>query len=259
MGEFDGERAEESKRGVTYPGQGLAEGGHQVESTFSTLEGGMGAMEEIAEGGSMFEAAHHAMHGLSPIMTILGGGLGAANLGSGIAHMQVAARRGDLTGSEGSQGALDAASGATGIANLVGLAATGAVSGPLALAAGITGLAASGNEYAEDHGWYGKHYNDKTHKLENATFLNSIGDNAKAGWRWGHEAGGDGFAGDALGTILGGIGGGVGTVVNTGRAIGGSFAAANEAWGKVIPRKSPDWMPKPFGIDTLSLGASARR
>lgn len=245
------ESAHEERRPEAHlPGDEALEGVHKTDSAFHVLEG----MTEVLSEHSAFG---HALHELGPAMTYAGGGIGAINMGKGLAHLQHAAQQGEVTGSEGSQATLDIGSGGLGVANLLKYVA-GGTSLPLTIAAGLGGMAASGNEYAEDQGWYGKHFDEKTRKLENATFLNSIGDYAKTGWHMGHDALGDNIAGDVLGTITGGIGALGKTGVNTYEAIKGGAHVFNEDWKRTHP-KSPDWMPRPLGVDPLSLRASDAR
>jgi hypothetical protein len=240
------------------PGEGALEIAHGVDTGFSILEGGAGLAESFSEGASEIG---DALHPVSPWMTGVGGVLGAVNVGKGVAHFIHAAMNGDVTGTEGSQGVLDVASGGFGIASLVKLAAGGA-SMPLTIGSGIAGLASAGNRYSEQHGWYGKHRNDKTGKLDNATYLNSIGDVAKTGWRAGHEIAGDNAMGDVLGVIGGGLGAVERTVQNTGAAtIAGAIVAeewASKAWDATHP-SLPEGAPHPRGIDALSLAAESVR
>ncbi len=240
------------------PGEDALEAAHGLDTGFSVLEGGVGLAESFSEAGSELG---HLLHGAAPWMTGVGGVLGAVNVGKGLAHIHHAAMKGDVAGPEGSQGVLDAASGGFGIAGLLELAAGGA-SLPITIGGGVTGLASAGNCYAEQHGWYGEHRNDKTGKLENATYLNSISDFAKTGWQAGHEVAGDNIAGDALGVIAGGLGAIGRAGVNTGAAaVAGAIAAeqwASKAWDATHPR-SPEGTSHPLGIDPLLLAASDAR
>jgi hypothetical protein len=211
------------------PGESILEGAHVGDSAFALAEGfgGMHALEAATEG----TRAAGLVEGASPFMAGFGGVLGAFNMGKGAAEMMNAHDEGDMAGSEGSQGALDMVSGGLGVASTAAFLATGAVCPPLAVAAGLAGLGSFGNEYAEDNGWYGQHQNAETGETENATFLNSIGDSAGAGWNMGHDIAGDGIAGDVLGGVAGGLAGAGQTVWNAGAAIGGGVARAGSAIG----------------------------
>jgi len=211
------------------PGEAILEGGHVADSVFALTEGlgGMHALEHVAEG----TAAAGLVEGASPFMAGFGGVLGAFNMGKGVGEIGNAISDGNFSGSEGSQGVLDVASGGLGVASTAAYLATGAACPPLAVAAGLAGLGAFGNEYAEENGWYGQHRNAETGEMENATFLNSIGDSAGAGWDFGHSVAGDGIAGDVLGGVAGGLAGAGQTVWNAGAAIGGGVARAGSAIG----------------------------
>ncbi|MFN0246646.1 MAG: hypothetical protein ACKV2T_07040 [Kofleriaceae bacterium] len=192
-------------------------------------------MAELAHGG--LELAHVG-HGTG-LMNGLGVGLGV--LGLPLAGWTMAEGVHNIAEGRTSQGVLDLASGGlgalsstAGIAAGMGMAGSGGILGglamaapPLAIAAGLAGLGAYGNQYAEDHGWYGEN-DDGT----NASFLGGIGNRAGTGYDIGSSIGtgllGDNMIGRGLGTGLGviggGIGGAVGTVMNAGAAIGGGIA-----------------------------------
>lgn len=119
-----------------------------------------------------------------------------------------------------SQGVLDlVASGATAVGSAPGLmsasstlmgggAATGLGAGlaasaaPLAVAGGAAALAAYGNPYATERGWYGRQA-DGTPR----TFLGSVGADAESGWSQGNATGrrwlGDNAVGRTLGYAMG--------------------------------------------------------
>lgn len=209
------------------PGEAVLEGGHVFDSLFSIAEGagGMHALEHLAHG----TAAAGVLEGATPFMAGFGGVLGGFNMGKGVAELANAYDAGDMAGEEGSQGALDLLSGGLGVGSTAAYLATGAVCPPLAIAAGVAGLGAFGNEYAHEHGLYGQHLNEETGEMENATFLNSIGDTAGAGWDLGHDLLGDGIAGDIAGGIAGGVGAVGQTAWNGVAAVGGGLARAGEA------------------------------
>jgi hypothetical protein len=211
-----------SEEGGHNPGETILEGGHVFDSLFSIAEGagGMHALEHMAEG----TAAAGVLEGASPFMAGFGGVLGGFNMGKGAAEMMNAWDEGDITNEQGSQGALDLVSGGLGVASSAAYLATGAICPPLAIAAGVAGLGAFGNEFAQEHGMYGQHQNEETGEMENATFLNSITDTAGAGWEGGHELFGDNIAGDIAGGIAGGVGAVGQTAWNGLAAVGGGVA-----------------------------------
>lgn len=209
------------------PGEVALETGHVFDSLFSIAEGagGIHALEHLAHG----TQAAGVLEAATPFMAGFGGVLGGFNMGKGIGELWNAGQAGDITGEEGSQGALDLVSGGLGVGSAAAYLATGAVCPPLAIAAGVAGLGAFGNEYAHEHGLYGQHMNEETGEMENATFLNSITDTAGAGWDAGHDLFGDNIAGDIAGGIAGGVGAVGQTAWNGVAAVGGGIARAGEA------------------------------
>lgn len=163
----------------------------------------------------LLEGFAHLGHEAAPGgFGLLGIPLGGLSMGLGID---------EVSKGEGSQGSLDILSGGlsmtSGFAGLAGLAAAP----PLAIAAGIAGLAAYGNKDAQTDGWYG---NDRDGHRN--TFLGSIRDRASDGHGVGVDAGrsllGNNIVGDVAGGMLGstlGALGGIGqTVVNSTTAFG---------------------------------------
>ena len=217
---------------------------HGVHAGHSATELGHGTAEAIMAARA---AAHggHAAHGLAH--TLMGaGGIGLGLLGMPLGGISIAEGITNLQHGNTSQGVLDITSGSLGMASgFTGLvagsaAATGTTFGagslgaglvaaapPLAIAAGLAGLGAYGNQYAQDHGWYGTN-DDGT----NATFLGGIGNVTSRAWEGGNRLGtnllGDNWAGRGLGAVTGGIGAGLGavgsTIGNSAMAIGGGIA-----------------------------------
>ena len=221
------EQAHEEKPEQASPMERIApvfEPTHAGHSAYEIGEGAVGALGAESRLGGALEAAAPVVSTVAAPLAILGGIKGGQEL-----HQ--AYKEGNMTGSTGSQGALDVgAAGLGGASAALGMA--GVACPPLAIAAGAAGLGAYGNEFAENHGWYGQHTDAATGQQQNATFLNSIGDAGQQGWNIGHQALGNNIAGDVMGGIGAGVVGGVQTVANTGAAIGGGVARiGSNAWG----------------------------
>ena len=130
-------------------------------------------------------------------------------------------------------GMLGGASGALG-AGLAGAAPVLGALGPIGVAAG---LAAVGNGYTRDHGWFGKDAQGN-----NRDGFEFAMNNASAANSWGHSIAGNGLGGDIVGGIAGGaaglgtgalalgadvVGGAASITESLGNGIGGFFGAKN--------------------------------
>ncbi len=103
---------------------------------------------------------------------------------------------------------------------------------PLAVAAGLAGLGAYGNGYAQERGWYGSETGADGQE-QNSTYLGSIGN------RYSNVR--DAVDIPVLGQIAGGAAAAGQTVWNTGAAIGGGVArGASALWSFLSDERLKD-------------------
>lgn len=157
-----------------------------------------------------------------------------------------------------SQGVLDLASGGLGVASS-GLALAGVAFPPLAVGAGVAGLAAYGNEDAEQAGFYGR-APDGGH----ATFLSSIGDRMSGAYAAARRLYGSSLPERVIGSAVGGVaagGAGAGqTLYNAagaafygGRRLGGLAADAGRVVGRTLNVSGAPSEPNPTASGPMNF------
>lgn len=203
------------------PALDMANNGVALSAPWSTpWLNGLTAAGRAPGAGGLAQGIGGAANAAGGLLGGVGGILGGISIANGVNNF--------IEGDH-SQGVWDVTSGALGVAAGAGgvasaLGSTGALASlacpPVAVAAGVAGLGAFGNKFAEEHGWYGSETDAGGNEV-NSTFLGSVGNR--------YEQVRDAVDIPVLGQVAGGLAGAGQTVWNTGAAITGGIGRAGSA------------------------------